>query len=95
MSPCPFPTTITITPRAPPKGVHAFSKGISLKVNVLPLLEFELVFYDFVVKYVNRNSTRNPLYWLGSGNPFVSQNLRLISYKRKLITFYFMNYADQ
>ena len=38
VSPCPFPTTITIIPRAPhwrEKLIHAFLKGINPKVNVI------------------------------------------------------------
>ena len=29
MSPCPFPTTITITPRAPPKYIYIVRKKLS------------------------------------------------------------------
>ena len=36
------------------KRVHAFAKGISSKVNVIARLEFELVYYDSTVHYVNR-----------------------------------------
>ena len=35
------------------KGVHAFPKGISLKVNVIAWLEFELTYYDVTVQHVS------------------------------------------
>ena len=35
------------------KGFHAFTKSISLKVNVIAWLEFELTYYDIAVKHVN------------------------------------------
>ena len=37
VSPCPFPTTIAITPRAPReiRGVNTLLKGISLEVNMI------------------------------------------------------------
>ena len=35
------------------KWVHTFPKGISLKVNVIVQLEFELVLYDATVQHVN------------------------------------------
>ena len=31
------------------KGIHTFSKGISLKVNLINQLEFELAYYDVTV----------------------------------------------
>ena len=38
--------------------VHAFSKSISLKVNVIALLDFELTYYDVIVQYVSQNATK-------------------------------------
>ena len=35
------------------KGVSIFPKGISLKVNVIARLEFELASYDVAVQLVN------------------------------------------
>ena len=35
------------------KEVHAFPKGIRLKVNVIVRTEFELAYYDFVVQRVS------------------------------------------
>ena len=32
-------------------GVHAFPKSMSLKVNVIVWLEFELVYYDVAVRH--------------------------------------------
>ena len=46
MSPCPFPTTITITPRAPPEGER---------------LECELAHYDSAVHRYYHYTTRTPL----------------------------------
>ena len=40
------------------KGVHAFSKGICLKMNVIARLEFEPAYYDFAVKRINHYITR-------------------------------------
>ena len=40
------------------KGVHTFPKGISLKVNVIARLEFELAYYDSAVQRFNYYSTR-------------------------------------
>ena len=31
------------------KGVHAFSKGMSLKVNIIAWLEFELTYFEAAV----------------------------------------------
>ena len=39
------------------KGVHAFPKSISLKVNVIACLEHELIYYDFAVLLVSHNVT--------------------------------------
>ena len=35
------------------KGVHAFPKGITLKVNIIALLEFELTHGDVTVKHIS------------------------------------------
>ena len=60
--PCPFPTTIAITPRAPPraKEVHTFPKGICPKVNAIARLEYELAHYDSAVHRFNHYTTRTP-----------------------------------
>ena len=42
------------------KGVHAFPKGISPKVNVIERLEFELAYYDSGVRRFNHYTTRTP-----------------------------------
>ena len=39
------------------KGVHAFAKGINLKVNVITRLEFEFTFYDTTFHLVSYNIT--------------------------------------
>ena len=39
------------------KGVHAFPKGISLKVNVIVWLELKLAYYVVAVQYVNHCAT--------------------------------------
>ena len=44
MSPCPFPTTITTTPRVPPKRYMSES-------DLIALLEFELAYYDSALHY--------------------------------------------
>ena len=41
-------------------GVHAFSKGISPKVNVIARLEFELAFYDVAVQNISHYATGDP-----------------------------------
>ena len=41
------------------KGVHTFSKGISLKVNVIVWLEFKLVFYDVTIQYIRSSALTN------------------------------------
>ena len=35
------------------KGVHTFPKSISLKVNVIVRLEFELAYYNVADQHVN------------------------------------------
>ena len=39
------------------KDFHTFRKGISLKVNIITRLEFDLVYYDSAVQHVNHNVT--------------------------------------
>ena len=39
------------------KGVHTFPEGISLKVNVIPWLEFELIYYNVIVRHISHNAT--------------------------------------
>ena len=42
----------TIQPKAGgDKSVHAFQKGISLKVNIIAWLEFELTYHDIAVQH--------------------------------------------
>ena len=36
---------------------HSFPKCISLRVNVIAQLEFELTYFDVVVQYVNHYTT--------------------------------------
>ena len=43
------------------KRVHTVLKCISLEVNVIARLEFELAYYDLTVQHVNHYSTRTPL----------------------------------
>ena len=38
-------------------GVHAFLKDISLKVNTIAWLEFELAYYDVAVRHISHNIT--------------------------------------
>ena len=42
------------------KGVHAFPKDISLKLNVIAWLEFKL---DVIVQHVNQYATETPQTW--------------------------------
>ena len=42
------------------KGVHAFPKGICLKVNVITGLKFELAYNDPAVHHFNHYTTRMP-----------------------------------
>ena len=44
---------IVVTHSCRDKEVHAFPKGISLKVNVIVQLEFEFVYYDLVIQHFN------------------------------------------
>ena len=39
------------------KGVHAFPKNISQKVNKRAQLEFELIYYDVVVQHLSHSAT--------------------------------------
>ena len=39
------------------KEDHIFSKDISPKVNVIEEVEFEIAYYDVLVKYVNHYTT--------------------------------------
>ena len=59
------------------KRVHAFPKYISLKVNLIAQLEFELAYYDVVVPHINPYTMGDSLiYWtnmyLFSFIPFLS-----------------------
>ena len=52
------------------KKVYAFPESISLKVNLIARLEFELAYYDVVVQHVNHNTTETlplgmGLVWFG------------------------------
>ena len=91
VSPCSFPTTITITPRAPPffffffcylthsfedKGVHTFPKGICPRVNVIARLEYELAYYDSAVHGFNHYTKTTPPFY---NRTFIS--LLLLSYQ--------------
>ena len=42
------------------KRVHAFLKGISSKVNIVTLLEFELHYCDIAVQYVSHCAMETP-----------------------------------
>ena len=46
------------------KEVHTFPKGISLKVNVIARLEFELTYYNSTVLRFNHYAMRTPSYRL-------------------------------
>ena len=39
------------------KGIHTFPKGISLKVKVIALLEFELAYHDVAVEHISKYTT--------------------------------------
>ena len=43
------------------KGVHAFTKGIRLRANVMMPLEFELTHYAVTVQHVNHYTICTPL----------------------------------
>ena len=58
----------TISPIAGDKEVHAFPKGINLKVNEKVWLGFELTHYDIVVQDVSHYATDSPTYrWDSNG----------------------------
>ena len=40
------------------KRIHTFPKGISLKVNVIVRLEFELAYYDIAIQHVNHDTIK-------------------------------------
>ena len=40
-------------------GLHAFSKGMNLKMNVIAGLEFELAYYDLAVLHVSHYTMSN------------------------------------
>ena len=42
------------------KWVHSFAKGICPKVNVITRMEFEQVYYDSVVQFVNHYTMGTP-----------------------------------
>ena len=42
------------------KWVHAFPKGISLKVNVIELLEIELTYFEAAVQHFNHYTMGAP-----------------------------------
>ena len=44
--------------------VHAFPKVISLKVNIIMGLEFELTYFEAAVQYYNHYTTVNPSLWI-------------------------------
>ena len=59
-------------------GVHAFPKGISLKVNVIEQLEFELGYFDFTDQHFNHYTTETPPSVLNvsiESNNFLNQSL--------------------
>ena len=56
VSPCTFPTTITITPQAP------FLMGISPKVSMIVWLELELIYFDLAIQCFNHYATVIPRY---------------------------------
>ena len=43
------------------KGIHTFPKGISLKVNAIMLLEFELAYYNVTAQHVSHYTRGNTL----------------------------------
>ena len=49
-----------LTHRLGDKKVQNFPKGISLKVNVVLLLEFRFAYYDVAVQHVRHYATRTP-----------------------------------
>ena len=42
------------------KVVHNFPNDINTKMNVIAQIEFELVYYELLVRYVCQNAMRNP-----------------------------------
>ena len=48
--------------------VHVFPKGISLKVNVIARLEFELLYYDVAVQCICHDTTGTPPFSSSSTN---------------------------
>ena len=42
------------------EGVHAFPKGIILKVNIIVWKEFELAYFKSALKYFGLYATRTP-----------------------------------
>ena len=41
-------------------GVHAFSKGINLKVNIIAWLGFDLTYYIVTIQFVSHYATCSP-----------------------------------
>ena len=50
--PCRRAVVVLFNPLLRDKGVHAFPKSISLKVNVIARLEFELVNFEVAVWHI-------------------------------------------
>ena len=42
------------------KGVYAFLKGISQKMNVIERLEFALVYFEAAVQHFSHHATESP-----------------------------------
>ena len=86
VSPCPFPTTITTTPRAPPLYTNALRKGIVLSlllrlcVNSMP----NSFFLALIRKQVNEK--KNPEFWVEC-SPMVRETWvqsQVMSYEKTL-----------
>ena len=46
--------------------IHTFPKGISPKVNVIALLEFELAYYDVAVQHISHGDSQYNVYKYGN-----------------------------
>ena len=61
------------------KGVHTFSKGISLKGNVITRLEFELVYNNSAVQRFNHYITWTLLHHYWPWQPILFRSLCIVS----------------
>ena len=62
------------------KGVHAFLKGISPKVNVIALLEFKLAYFEARVQHLSH-------YTIGTPASYLSPTVLALCEMQKVLLF--------